>query len=187
MLEMAQASPLPSAEVLTPILFLLFAGLTCASAWAIVVSQNIVRIAVYLLLTLCGVAGVYFLLHAELLAAVQLIVYVGGTLILIVFGVMLTSRSPFLQLRARKWEVALGVVLGLVIAGTLLLALAHTKLGPGSAGPAAEAVSGAGDYRRVETIGKALLSGYVMPFEAAGVLLLVVMIAAAYMARRRAQ
>jgi NADH-quinone oxidoreductase subunit J len=166
-----------------PILFLIFAALTCVSAWAIVVTRNIVHMAVFLLLTLCGAAGIYFLLNAELLAAIQLIVYVGGTLILIVFGVMLTSRNPFLQLRTSKLEVALGVAIGLVIAGTLLLALSRTDLGPGATGPAGSA----GDYRKVETIGRALVSGYVLPFEVAGVLLLVVMIAAAYMARRRAK
>ena len=55
---------------------------------------SIVRAATRLLFTLAGMAGFYFLLHAEFLAAVQLVVYVGGTLILIIFGVMLTSKSP---------------------------------------------------------------------------------------------
>ena len=57
-----------------------------------VISRNIVRTAVCLLFTLIGVAGLYFLLHAEFLAAVQLVVYAGGTLILIIFGVMLTNN-----------------------------------------------------------------------------------------------
>jgi NADH-quinone oxidoreductase subunit J len=171
------------AQQAAPLLFYGVALLTCLSAWAIVLSQNIVRMAVYLLLTLGGAAGIYFLLDAELLAAIQLIVYAGGTLILIVFGVMLTSRNPFLQLRAKPWELALGIAVGLVTAGLLLLALLSSSSvikqvthaqGTGTAG-----------YLKVATIGKALLSVYLVPFEVAAVLLLVVMIAAAYMARRR--
>ena len=67
--------------------------------------RNIVRTAVCLLFTLMGVAGLYFLLNAEFLAAVQLVVYAGGTLILIIFGVMLTSKSPFSRFEPRKIEV----------------------------------------------------------------------------------
>ncbi len=164
---------------LGPWLFYGFALLTVLSAWAIVVSQNIVRMSVYLLLALGGAAGLYFLLEAELLAAVQLIVYAGGTLILIVFGVMLTSRNPFMQLVTSGWERAVGVGLGLVVAGLLLLALATTGL------PAATTSPLPRDYTYVETFGRVLLSKYVVVFELAAVLLLVVMIGAAYMARRR--
>jgi NADH-quinone oxidoreductase subunit J len=182
-LVVAQQMTGPQAQQVAPVLFYGLALLTCLSAWAIVLSQNIVRMAVYLLLTLGGAAGIYFLLDAELLAAIQLIVYAGGTLILIVFGVMLTSRNPFLQLRAKTWELALGVAVGLVLAGLLLLALCtsaikHTSHAQGG---------GSADYLKVAAIGKSLLSTYLAPFEVAAVLLLVVMIAAAYMARRRNQ
>jgi NADH:ubiquinone oxidoreductase subunit 6 (subunit J) len=159
-------------------IFFAFASLTVLSAWAAVLSQNIVRMAVYLLLTLAGVAGLYFMMAAELLAAVQLIVYAGGTLILIIFGVMLTSRNPFMQLKVTGWERALGMVIGVTITGLLLFALASSTL-PEAKSPAA------GVY--VEVFGRALLSKYLVPFEISGVLLLVVMIGAAFMARRRAK
>ena len=71
-----------------------------ASALGVVISRNIVRMAVCLLFTLVGVAGLYFLLNAEFLAAVQLVVYAGGTLILIIFGVMLTSKIAVQPVRA---------------------------------------------------------------------------------------
>ncbi|MEX2216721.1 MAG: NADH-quinone oxidoreductase subunit J [Phycisphaeraceae bacterium] len=160
------------------VLFYAFATLTCLSAWAIVLSDNIVRMAVYLLLTLAGVAGMYFMLEAEILAAIQLLVYAGGTLILIVFGVMLTSRNPFLQLKAKGWEKAIGMMLGIVMLGLMVWALVNTDIHAGHKPP----VEG---YSQISTIGKGLLSKYIVPFEVAGVLLLVVMIGAAYMARKR--
>lgn len=162
------------------ILFFAFAALTVLSAWAIVLSQNIVRMAVYLLLTLSGAAGFYFMLDAEFLAAVQLIVYAGGTLILIVFGVMLTSKNPFMQLKTPLWERAVGILVGLVLAGLLLWANVTTVL---PQNPTAVREAG---HDQVAAIGKALLSEYLVPFEVAGVLLLVVMIGAAFMARKRA-
>src|SRR5438046_4865998 len=78
----------------TAVLFYLFAIMAGGSAIMVAVTRNIVRMAVALLFTLAGVAGLYFLLSAEFLAAVQLVVYAGGTLILIIFVVMLTSTSP---------------------------------------------------------------------------------------------
>ena len=101
------------------ILFYVFALLVVLGAWSVMLSDNIVRMAVYLLLTLGGVAGFYFMLNAEFLAAVQLIVYAGGTLILIVFGVMLTSKNPFLQLRVKGWERVIGGLVGLLIGGLM--------------------------------------------------------------------
>src|SRR2546425_1571254 len=112
---------LAQAEALTvnAALFWVFAAMAGASALGVVVSKNIVRTAVGLLFTLLGVAGLYFLLEAEFLAAVQLVVYAGGTLILIIFGVMLTSKSPFSRFEPKRMEVIVAVL----IAGVLLAAL----------------------------------------------------------------
>lgn len=163
-----------------PYLFFAFALLTCLSAWAIVLSQNIVRMSVYLLLTLGGVAGLYFLLNAEFLAAIQLIVYAGGTLILIVFGIMLTNKSPFAQMRVQTWEMFVGIFIAMAIAALLILAMVHTSWPDTLLHPQL----GAG-YSQVSAIGRALLSQYLVPFEVTAVLLLVVMIGAAFMARWR--
>lgn len=183
MLSLAdQAAAVPQG-VITSILFYAMAALVLLSAWAIVLSQNIVRMAVYLLLTLTGVAGFYFMLHAEFLAAVQLIVYAGGTLILIVFGVMLTSKNPHMQLKTALWERMVGVLIGLVIFGLMFFAKINT-LGPAASEVTAQSQGG---HYQVAAIGRALLSDYLVPFEVAAVLLLVVMIGAAYMARRSAK
>src|ERR1700726_2105107 len=96
---------------MTTILFYMFALLTAGSALAVVLSRNIVRMAVFLLFSLAGVAGLYFLLSAEFLAAAQLVIYAGGTLILIVFGVMLTSKSPYSRFEASGREVIIAIIL----------------------------------------------------------------------------
>ena len=175
MFGIAQQAEAASIQQVAPVMFYAAASLTVLGAWAIVVSQNIVRMAFYLLITLVGVSGLYFLMNAELLAAVQLIVYAGGTLILIVFGVMLTSRSPFMQLKVEKWEAGVACFIGLLIAGLMLYATIKTPLEPAT--EVADAT--------VKEVGVGLLSRYMVPFEVAAVLLLVVMIGAAYMARRR--
>lgn len=161
-----------------PILFYAAAALTVLGAWAIVFSQSIVRMAVYLLVTLVGVAGLYFMMSAELLAAVQLIVYAGGTLILIVFGVMLTSRSVLDRAKVPGWELGVACLIGLVISALLIFSMIKSPL-PAAKEPAVEG------YATVEAVGMGLLSRYMVPFETAAVLLLVVMVGAAYIARRR--
>ena len=163
-----------------PLMFYGFAALTCVSALAVVLTQSIVRMATYLLLTLCGAAGLYFMLEAEFLAAVQLIVYAGGTLILIIFGVMLTSQNPFMQTRAKPIEMIVGGTLGIVVGAATVASVLLTPISQVSALRAPP-----GDDQ-IEAIGRALLSTYLVPFEVAAVVLLLVMIAAAYMARRRA-
>src|SRR3954469_4440794 len=101
-------------------LFWLFAIVSGASALGVVISKNIVRMAVFLLGTLAGVAGLYFLLSAEFLAAVQLVVYAGGTLILIVFGVMLTSKSPFSRFAPKPGEIVISLGIGAVLMVSLV-------------------------------------------------------------------
>src|SRR5438552_15391695 len=110
----AQAN-LPDAGTASAVLFYIFAVMAGGSALALVISRNIVRTAVALLFTLAGVAGLYFLLNAEFLAAVQLVVYAGGTLILIIFGVMLTSKSPFARFEPKLGEVIIAMSLGVVL------------------------------------------------------------------------
>jgi NADH-quinone oxidoreductase subunit J len=117
-------------------LFWLIAALTGASAVMVVVTQNIVRAAVWLLFTLVGACGVYFLLGADFVAATQLIVYVGGTLVLVVFGVMLTAQGPFLSMRAGAGEWAGVTVVGLIFFG-LLAATAGLNPWPGTTPPPA--------------------------------------------------
>jgi NADH:ubiquinone oxidoreductase subunit 6 (subunit J) len=167
-----------SSSLIETILFYVFALMTGVSAIAVAVGRNIVRMAVSLLFTLAGVAGLYFLLHAEFLAAVQLVVYAGGTLILIVFGIMLTNRMAFQLYHLRRGEMTIAVVLALVLFATIAAGIV-TRFGrvePKELEASAYPVYG---------LGQALLGDYLVPFEIASVVLLVVMIGAAYLAKSR--
>jgi NADH-quinone oxidoreductase subunit J len=131
---------------------------------------------VCLLFTLVGVAGLYFLLHAEFLAAVQLVVYAGGTLILIIFGVMLTSKSPFSRFEPKLGEVIIAISISSILLFALVLGIARTTFvnGPISS-----------EMYPVDRLGQVLLGDFLVPFEIVSVLLLVVMIGAAYLAKGR--
>lgn len=170
---LAQVDP---ANTLAAALFYLFALMSAASAIGVVLSRNIVRTAVCLLFTLIGVAGLYFLLSAEFLAAVQLVVYAGGTLILIVFGVMLTSKSPFSRFEPKLVEIVIALSIGSILLVALIAGILRTKF----ASNALEVSS-----YPVDKLGQTLLGDYLVPFELSSVLLLVVMIGAAYLAKGR--
>lgn len=92
-------------------LFWLFAILTCGGAISVCVSQNVVRMAFSLVLTLGSTAVLFLLLGADFVGATQLLVYVGGTLVLIVFGVMLTATGPFTRIKS---SAADGILSGLI-------------------------------------------------------------------------
>lgn len=168
------------ASTATAVLFYALAALCAASAVGVVVSRNIVRTAVALMFALVGVAGLYFLLNAEFLAAVQLVVYAGGTLILMIFGVMLTSKSPTSRFEPSRSEVVVATTIGVVLMVSLSVAILNwTRLHP-----PATTMEGEPPYAVAE-LGKALLGDYLVPFELASVLLLSVMIGAAYLAKGR--
>jgi NADH-quinone oxidoreductase subunit J len=173
---LAQAQPDEAANMATAILFYVFAIMAGGSALAVVISRNIVRTAVALLFTLTGVAGLYFLLSAEFLAAVQLVVYAGGTLILIIFGVMLTSKSPFSRFDAKLGEVVIALSVGAIVLFALSMAILRTNF-------AGEELIGV--TYPIDKLGQVLLGDYLVPFEVVSVLLLAVMIGAAYLAKGR--
>jgi NADH-quinone oxidoreductase subunit J len=186
-------------------LFWTVASLTGLSAIMVVVTQNIVRAAAWLLFTLAGTAGVYFLLGSDFIGAAQLIVYVGGTLVLVVFGVMLTAQGPFVNLKTGAGEWVLSLLVGIALYATLAIGTL-TTVWPTHETSAADERSSA----NVVQLGQALTGiksatpdaelpipgghvrqkmSYLLPFEIVSVHLLVVLIGAAYLARakRRAQ
>jgi NADH-quinone oxidoreductase subunit J len=182
--------------------FLLFALIACVFAVAVVVTGNIVRMACYLVVSLSAVAGLFFLAGAEFLGAVQLLVYVGGTMVLLVFGVMLTGRGPFVSMRTGggQW------VMGLVIIGALLAVLLQASMSIPAWNkplPKEEAEVARASLPNSAQLGLGLLglrterletpinpavdgmSGYLVMFEIISVHLLVVLIGAAYLARAK--
>jgi NADH-quinone oxidoreductase subunit J len=176
------------------ILFAVVAAATAVSALGVVASANVVRMAVWLLFALIGVALIYFLLGAEFAGAAQLIVYVGGTLVLVVFGVMLTAHGPLRALHARRAEWVVGVALG----GALFVALdlgspaPHDSPSP-TAGTIGLSFLGVTDTAPPERLvgvpeGRPIQRtrvAYLLPFEIVSVHLLVVLVGAAYLARAK--
>jgi len=155
--------------------FWVFATLTVVSAAVVVLSRTLIYSAFALLVTFFGVAALYVLLGADFLAATQLLIYVGGILVLLLFGVMLTHKIYDLDLRSETTQVGSGLI---VAAGlfVILTALALRTEWPGAARPPAYTTS---------AIGRAFLGEYLLPFEAASVLLLVALLGAAMIVRRR--
>lgn len=184
---------------LTVILFAIVSTATAVSAVGVVASRNVVRMAVWLLFTLIGVALIYFLLGAEFAGAAQLIVYVGGTLVLVVFGVMLTAHGPLRELHTRRAEWIVGGALGavlfaLLVAVSLQLGSPQTTddslPGPGTIGlgflgvPETNPTAPMSGVPADKTLHRGP-SAYLLPFEIVSVHLLVVLVGAAYLARAK--
>jgi NADH-quinone oxidoreductase subunit J len=176
------------------LLFLLFAGLACGFAIAVVVADNVVRMALYLVLSLGATAGLFFLAGAEFIGAMQLMIYVGGTLVLLVFGVMLTAQAPFVSIRTSTSDrVLAGVVAASLLA--LLLQAAFSvdawrrpalgEVAPPSATPLGMALVGARVDEPAAGTAAGVRSGYLLPFEIVSVHLLVVLVGASYLARAK--
>jgi NADH-quinone oxidoreductase subunit J len=121
-----------------PYLFWTIASLTVGCAIATVVTHNIVRAASWLLFTLAGTSGLFFLIGADIVGAVQLLVYVGGTLILVIFGVMLTAQGPFITMRTSSAEWAVSAATGIALLALLVLATQDFKVGPETGTPTAK-------------------------------------------------
>jgi len=158
------------------VVFFLLAGMTVGGAAVCVLARSLIYAAFALLFAFVGVAGLYLLLGADFLAAAQLLIYVGGILVLLLFGVMLTHKLYNLELHTSMHQV-LPATIASVTVGALLLRLALVapwRMAGGRApGPSTAA------------LGRAFLGDYLLPFEAASVLLLVAMMGAALIVRRK--
>jgi NADH:ubiquinone oxidoreductase subunit 6 (subunit J) len=182
------------------VFFLLSAAMACGFAVAVLLSPNIVRMAFYLVLSLAGAAGLFFLAGQDFIGAMQLLIYVGGTLVLLVFGVMLTSQERFVSMKTMAGDWVLGLFGGGALLFILVFAIVSLpqwrgpsladveKLGvEKTATPIAMALVGARVDRAGETDAtrRAGMSGYLLPFEIVSVHLLVVLVGAAYLARAK--
>ncbi|MHB8851818.1 MAG: NADH-quinone oxidoreductase subunit J family protein [Ignavibacteriaceae bacterium] len=157
------------------IVFYLFAAITVLSAFFVVTTRNIVYSAYYLLFTFFGVAGIYVLLGADFIAMVQLIVYVGGILILILFGVMLTNKITSVEIKTGSVQVVPAAVGVALLAGILMASMVNTKW---------RSVETAMPSATTQGIGMLLIQQYAIVFELLGILLLIALIGAASMARK---
>jgi len=163
--------PIPASAIA----FYLIATLMVGSACIIAFSTNLVYAAFALLATLVGAAAMYILLNSDYLAATQIIVYIGGVAVLFLFAVMLTHNISKATTSNRHMGIKVAVPAGLVIIGLSLYAvLSHNW----------EVVEVRNTNPTTHDIGHAFLNEYLLPFEFTSVILLVVLIGAALVARR---
>lgn len=144
------------------------------SALAVVLSKNLFHSVLWLALALTGTAGVFLLLEAEFLAAVQLLLYAGGVITIVVFAIVVTERLVGERISQTNRHIGLGAVVSVLLVGAVVNAVTArplARLMPDMAGDATRAV------------GEHVLTTFVLPFELLAVLMLVAMLGAIYFAR----
>jgi NADH:ubiquinone oxidoreductase subunit 6 (subunit J) len=163
----------PTPPTLLQIFFVFCALVTVISAAIVVFSSRILHSAFALLFTFCGVAALYVFLFADFLAVTQVLIYVGGILILIIFGLLLTQRVMDLRFTDQTHQPIRSLLLCILFAAILIAIIARTpwKLAPQP------------DIPTVEILGVSMLTQYLVPFEMASMLLLVALIGAVWLAR----
>jgi NADH-quinone oxidoreductase subunit J len=167
----------------TTIFFLLFAAVALGAALMVVLQRNPVASALWLVLAFCSLAGLYVLLHAPFLAAVQVIVYAGAIMVLFLFVIMLLNLQKDVEAGLhRAARRVFGWLLGGVLAAQLYLLLRGPwGLGPEGREPAA-AVHAAGN---TQTIGVRLYTDFLLPFEVTSIVLLVAIVGAVVLSLRK--
>ena len=162
------------------LVFFVFGFITVASAFIVVFSKNIIYSAFSLLFTFFGVAGLYVLLQADFLAVTQILIYVGGILVLMLFGVMLTNKIVNVELKGGTLHAVPALILVAVVAGSLSGLFYSTW-------KSAPLPTSGTEVTTTKTLGQMLMTSYLLPFEIASVVLLVALIGAAMFARRKAK
>jgi NADH-quinone oxidoreductase subunit J len=172
--------------VIDTVSFYIFAALALGGGILTITRKNVVHSAIWLITSLLGVAGLYLLQRAEFLAGVQVILYVGGIMVLFLFVIMLVNLDQAAKEKTfsgQKW-IALACVAVLIAQ-----ALWFVKEGAGQfalAQPSAHAAPAAASaLGNSEQISRVLFSQYLLPFELASILLLVAIIGAVVMAKKR--
>jgi len=164
--------------------FYAIAAVVLASAVLMVTSRHLVHSVVYMVISFVAVGALFILLEAEFVAAVQILVYAGGIVVLFLFVVMLVNVTETYQVEFlhRQWLPAM--VLSLLLAAQIGF-LVWGNGGALAADPGASAAVLRADGGNTETMGMIIYTEYLLPFEAASVLLLVAMIGAIYLSRKR--
>jgi NADH-quinone oxidoreductase subunit J len=160
---------------ISTILFYVFALVTVGSAAVVTFANRLIYAVFSLMFTFFGVAALYVFLEADFLAAAQVLVYVGGILILLLFGVMLTNRIYDLNLLSERVQFVPSVVVMGAVFALLVMVIINTTW------PSPEVVSPASTTKE---IGSLLMTHYVLPFEVAGMLLLAALLGASMLASK---
>jgi len=163
------------------IAFGILSAVALVSGIMVITRRNAVHSVIWLIVTLFAVGGVFLLQHAEFLFAVQIILYVGGIMVLFLFVVMLVNIDVALKQAqfSRQWQI--GLLTALLVFGQLAYLI--YKIGTGMSLPAQP--PGAEPAQNTQAVGQALYQTYMLPVEIASLLLLVAMVGAVIMAKRK--
>ncbi|MGE5647583.1 MAG: NADH-quinone oxidoreductase subunit J [Acidobacteriota bacterium] len=164
------------------VFFYFFALLTLGGGILTVTRRNAVHSAISLIVSLIGVAGIFLLQHAEFLFAVQIVLYVGGIMVLFLFVIMLVNIDQSARLRQfnRQWWLAAACVIA--VAGEMCFFIYK---GASAFRLAAQGAPPAGGLGNTERLADTLFSQYLLPFEVASVLLLAAVVGSVLMAKKR--
>ncbi|MGB3182641.1 MAG: NADH-quinone oxidoreductase subunit J [Cyclobacteriaceae bacterium] len=163
-------------------LFYAFAGLTVLSALFILLTRNILYAAFSLVVTFLGVSALYILAGADFIAVTQIMVYVGGVIVLMIFGVMFTNKVQGKAITTAVHNRFWGVLVSVGLFAFLFAFLLRVNWGALGWIDRSQHVAGAGTLRQ---LGTGLMTDYLLPFELAGILLLIALVGAAFIARRQ--
>jgi len=163
-------------NLLSQIVFYCFAALTIGSAAKVVFARSLMQSAFALLFTFFGVAALYAYLGADFLAAAQMVIYVGGILVLILFGIMLTHKLYDLDIKTASFQFGPALIVVVVVFATLTFIMLRTQWFQGESTLEGSSTS---------AIGELLMRDFILPFEVASILLLIALIGAAMIVRRR--
>ena len=155
--------------------FYILAGMILGSAVMVVSLKNIFHCALFLVLALFGVAGIYILLSAEFLAAVQVLIYVGAITILMIFAIMLTAKLYNAKIKQSNEQVIPGIIIVAALLVATIFTLTRTAWKLSDQVAAVQSTVG---------IGRLLMTEYVLPFEVVSVVLLTALIGAIVIARK---
>lgn len=185
--------------------FTILVLVTVVPALLVVLTLNIVRAACWLLLSLSGAAGLFFFLGADFVGATQLLIYVGGTLVLVIFGVMLTATGPFVRLSSKSGDWVLSILAAAALFALVAYGIvtgpwhdrhlfpqekSNDKLVATTNQIGVSLLMGGEKPAAAKPLGapaptEPFVSGYLLPFEIVSVHLVVVLIGAAYLARAK--
>jgi len=173
--------------MLEQFIFFTFAAIALVGAVLVVTSKNTIHSAIWLITTLLATAGIYLQLRAELLFAVQVILYVGGIMVLFIFVIMLVNLDVSLRQIQFNRQTTVALVLALALGGLLPVMhyFLHDQVWLPATQTARPVAAGVAAQGNTEMVGDVLFARYMVPFEVASVLLLVAMIGAVVMAKRR--
>ncbi|BDG01859.1 NADH-quinone oxidoreductase subunit J family protein [Anaeromyxobacter oryzae] len=173
----ARHAPAPAAGALglADVLFYVLAGVTVVGAAGVALSRNILYSAIGLLMALLGAGALYVFLSADFVAVTQLLVYIGGVLVLILFAVMLTNRITEVNVSNSSFGLFGGFLLFVAVAPVLLAVSVITPW---------KVVSPAALAPTTQLIGDGFLTRWLLPFEVASLVLLATLIGAIVIARK---